>query len=256
MTSSKSVDPRLESILTGYQSGDKGYLGLDRDVYLRIVHHIEEALRSKYPYDGTPDERRAFFSDLDDSYRTPDIVDPILEWLWYPNLVLTGQFGHYVVERLKALRIKKNYLLYTGEIRSGKAPILLEEQFAFRPEVFTFTLLDDSFYSGRTRLALMKELWDKQFDLQTSVVIYNGCRRWNPQVNAIYHWYMVHGLEEFPVEGTIYRPSCPMDGAPGIQIGTVDANQFRAIIEYKCTVCGKRWKQTYSGPSGYRWEWV
>lgn len=217
--------------MSGSPSGERDW-GLDRTNYLRIIHHIETRMK-EYPYGGTREDKIQFFSDLDDSYRVPEITDPLLEWLFYPNLVLTGQFGEYVLERLKALDIKKNYILINGKLREGVEPEILRAYYSSKRSNVDLTdyynspglggapsakddrwiLLDDSHYSGRTRLRIdsyLRQGGDPfsskdirqggfKYPVELTVCIYNGAKRWYPHVNAIYHWYMIHGLEEFPV---------------------------------------------------------
>jgi len=174
--------------------------GVDRDTFLRIVNHIEKRLAEHYPEHGTREERIQFFSDLDDSYRQPWIVDPILEWMWHPCIVLTGQFGQYVLERLEELEISKNYILINGRLREGIPPRVIDHCISPWGNKADWVLLDDSYYSGRTRLIIQSYLGKIGFqEPLNSVVIYNGSQRWHPHVHAVYNWYMVHGLEEFPV---------------------------------------------------------
>ena len=175
--------------------------GLDRDVYLRLLKHIEDRMKN-YPVDGTRDEKWAFYSDLDDSYRQPWIVDSILDWLWHPNLILTGQFGWYVIERIEKRGEKRDYILFNGKLREGKKPRILMERHCSRnpyEEDYypTYWLLDDSNYSGRTRFVIdsfLRENYDNT-KLTNTIVIYNGASRFHPHINALYSWYMIHGLE-------------------------------------------------------------
>ena len=180
---------------------------MDRNTYLRIVAHIERMLIEEYPAGGSQSEKWDFFSRLDESYRQPWIVDGILEWLlFYPNLVLTGGFGQYVVERLQVredLAPHFNYILLNGRLRSGEAPMILDikQDNWCEPKLEPWVLFDDSHYSGRTRFIISSFLREKMYiDLRSSVVIYDGCSSWNPHVAALYRWYAVHGLDEFPVE--------------------------------------------------------
>lgn len=174
--------------------------GIDQENYTRLLKQIEGKFHS-YPSDGTRDEKWEFYSDLDDSYRQPWLVDGILDWLWHPNLILTGQFGEYVVERIEELGIKKDYLLFNGRLREGVKPTILKENHEVRDFwkdgfVPTWLLLDDSHYSGRTRLILETYMQKhRDYPITNTVVVYNGCPRWHPQVNALYSWYMVHGLD-------------------------------------------------------------
>ena len=177
-----------------------GIQGLDRVVYLKFLRLVEEQMLD-YPVDGTRLEKYEFYSALDDSYRQPWLVDALLNWLWHPNLILTGQFGHYVVERIEALELKKDYLLFNGKLREGDPPVVLKfnnESRNFFEDGYTPTwfLLDDSYYSGRTRFILDSYMRKNyEYWMTGTIVLYNGASRWHPQVNAMYSWYMVHGLD-------------------------------------------------------------
>jgi hypothetical protein len=186
---------------------------MDNEVYMKILAHIEDYL-GHYPERGTPDDKRDFFSGLDTSYQQPWIVDPILESIYMTNLVLTGSFGHYVIRRLAALKLKKDYILFNGHIRDGEPPKELASHFCGRnveeePLLQPWLLFDDSNYSGRTRFVL--ETFMRQnhsFPITSTVVIYNGAPNFNPQINSLYSWHMMHGLsvyetaEELTEEGS------------------------------------------------------
>lgn len=175
---------------------------MDEEVYLKLLTHIENRLRY-YPELGDRDDKWQFFSALDDSYRRPWLVDSILESIWLPNLVLTGQFGRYVVKRLEVLGLKKDYILFNGHIREGDPPV--EEAYMTYgkdidskspPFVQTWLLLDDSNYSGRTRFVLDEYMRNSHsHPITQTVVIYNGAPNFHPQINALYSWYMIHGLD-------------------------------------------------------------
>jgi len=170
---------------------------MESEIYLNILNHIENKMKS-YPENGDRDTKWKFFSDLDDSYRIPEIVDPILEGIWLPNLILTGQFGKYVVKRLDSLDLKKDYILFNGKIREGETPVELDRKHYGRDIdkafVQTWLLFDDSNYSGRTRFVLENYMIKNHSNPITStVVIYNGSPNFHPQINALYSWYMVHG---------------------------------------------------------------
>jgi hypothetical protein len=170
---------------------------MDKESYEYIVRHINTRLE-RYPEGGTREEKWKFFSDLDNSYQTEEIVDPILESIYVPNLILTGSFGAYVTTRLADLHLQKDYILFNGHIREGDPPEILDEHHCGRnieasPYIQTWMLLDDSNYSGRTRFVL--ENWmiqNRSHPITSAVVIYNGAPNFHPQVNALYSWYMVH----------------------------------------------------------------
>lgn len=174
--------------------------GFEQDIYLRLVRHIEDSLQS-YPVDGTRDEKWEFYSALDESYRQEWIRDALLDWLWHPNLVLSGGFGGYLAEKIKSDNLPFDYLLFNGQLREGRKPELWDSHSYtrnFYEEGYTPTwwFIDDSYYSGRTKLVLSKELKEySEYKLTNTVVIYNGCPRWSPDVNAVYSWYMMHGLD-------------------------------------------------------------
>ena len=178
------------------------YTGFEKDVYLRLIKHIEDRLK-EYPANGTREEKYKFYSDLDDSYQQEWIVNALLDYLWHHKLILTGAFGELLAKMIKEKDLKFDYILFNGHLRDGAKPEVMEVRSIGRNVwdegyLLGWWLIDDSYYSGRTKMIIEKEMRDRYEDsyhVTNTVVIYNGCSRWTPHVNSMYSWYMVHGLE-------------------------------------------------------------
>jgi hypothetical protein len=100
--------------------------------------------------------------------------------------VSTGRFGMFLHNAFGA-----GLLLVTGGLRTT-AP--MDDLWYVRQKLEgglnrDFILLDDSFYSGKTRRMIREELDRHGGRLVHTYVVYDGCRERDPDVTALYRYY-------------------------------------------------------------------
>jgi hypothetical protein len=146
-----------------------------------------------------------FFDHLDATWRSPrgwPVVEELLARAGlrpHPNItrpfektwpeataVATGRFGMFLHN---AFGLK--LLLVTGGLRTT-APmddLWYVQQRLDRGSTRDFVLLDDSFFSGKTRGMIQAELQRQGGRLVHTYVIYDGNRERDPEVSALYRYY-------------------------------------------------------------------
>lgn len=119
-----------------------------------------------------------------------EIVQALFEDLLDSTVAVTGSFGDYV-------RLLKNHhqvfpvslVHFSGGIRKGNVPRVLYSS----PRLSRFvTIIDDSFYSGRTVGAIERVLNSAGYSVVDIRVVYDGSlERWE-LVKSLYRYYDHH----------------------------------------------------------------
>lgn len=146
-----------------------------------------------------------FFDHLDATWRTPAGWPVVRELLGralvqpYPSSpgpfektfpgatpVSTGRFGMFLANAFGV-----GLILVTGGLRT---PAPMDDLWYVRQKLERglsqdFILLDDSFYSGKTRGLIRAELERQGGRLVHTYVIYDGSRERDPEVTALYRYY-------------------------------------------------------------------
>jgi len=125
-----------------------------------------------------------YFTALDKSIQHPSIVYKLLSLI--PNnseIIVTGKFGNYV----KNLCPYKDMILLKGGLRFDNKICL--DFIANKIKNRGFTLIDDSYYSGKTRDVIRKELSRLNGDLINTCVVYDGSKWKDKKVMSLFRYH-------------------------------------------------------------------
>lgn len=138
-------------------------------------------------------EGQAFFSNLDSRFRNTDcctimLLCALTVYKEY-NFIVTGEFGKSLYLTCPSI-IK---LRLPGNLRHTKKCDLswAKDYIAGKK----FILLDDSFYSGRTRDVVAKELSTQGGVLVGTLVMYDGCKEKDLQVDSFYRYFDYYNFD-------------------------------------------------------------
>ena len=145
-----------------------------------------------------PDGGERFFDALDLMVRgDKDILEDFLRWVanYYGSIepdivvVLTGSFGRVIASNAgKWLRTSfGGIVIVNGGIRSGR-PVELPITHA---DTDRFILLDDSYYSGKTKEAIERAIKEIRptAKIEKTFVVYDGSKVRDPDVLGIFRYY-------------------------------------------------------------------
>lgn len=130
-----------------------------------------------------------FFNQLDKRIQQPMIVHQILKMVKEKNIIVSGGFGWYFRHFVHMCRIHDlNVIIVEGGIRTGR-PVtdLSKDEYLIRDRQFAF--IDDSFYSGKTMLAIKRELERNGGVLSNVYVAYDGSHTKLDNVHSLYRYY-------------------------------------------------------------------
>lgn len=149
-----------------------------------------------------PEGGEKFFDALDFMIRgDKDILEDYIKWVsnYYGKsrmdigIVLTGSFGRVVASRYLHWLYENfgNVLIVNGGIRSG-SPVELP---VTDIPLSSYILLDDSYYSGKTRKSIEAALKKLRPDanIGKTFVIYDGSKIRNTDVLGMYRYYNKDG---------------------------------------------------------------
>ena len=140
----------------------------------------------------------AFFDELDNSFRTStslmeDFCNIVMDFTIDGSFVVSGNFGRAFVNYLQANPKWKSHfkkvICVNGGLRSGNKVDCLES-FVSPNEDFIF--LDDSFYKGRTRDVIKKEIERNGGHLIHTFVFYDGAKEFDGSVSSLYRYFDNH----------------------------------------------------------------
>lgn len=135
-----------------------------------------------------------FFDNLDKEVQRKPIVDQLLELIeGNKNIVVSGKFGWFLYTYLgiKIAYKYRNFLIVNGGLRKGE-PIRFLDSSYIRDEGLDnldFIFVDDSFYSGKTRDIINKELNKYDSKIIKTYVIYDGSINKDESVISMYRYY-------------------------------------------------------------------
>lgn len=134
-----------------------------------------------------------FFDNLDESFRDADVMqeffDKIVEKYWRADIefVVSGKFGMFFSNHFPIL----NPIVVRGGLRRGNMDGELE-YLRERVSGINIVFIDDSFYMGRTRHSIRKEVERLGAKFLKTVVIYDGSKTKDDSVNSLYRYYDNH----------------------------------------------------------------
>lgn len=144
-----------------------------------------------------PDGGETFFNALDLMLRSDkSILDDYVTWvtdLCEENMsvgcILTGSFGRVLLSMYHKM-LYANFgqvIIVNGGIRSG-VPVELP---VLNVPMKRYVLLDDSYYSGKTRGGIEKALQviNPETRIDRTFVIYDGSHNWEDGIYAMYRYY-------------------------------------------------------------------
>jgi len=126
-----------------------------------------------------------FFTNLDREVQKKEILNdllnliPLSECVGDVGIIVTGKFGDFVKRECKALKI------YTvgGGLRSGSK---IE---GFEVKHKKYIMLDDSYYSGRTRNVIKNHLLENGAELGNVYVVYDGSKQREQGINSLFRYH-------------------------------------------------------------------
>jgi hypothetical protein len=153
-----------------------------------VVRHIDQTVKETLAkYTGG----QRFFDALDAHWRTTKDGGRVVDYFFAEvpseysliEYVSTGRFGMYLNNKYIL-----DAMLVTGGLRSG-APMDRLEYVVDNIQGRNFCLLDDSFYSGRTRSMIKAEIERLGGKLVATRVIYDGSKTRDLTVTSLYRYY-------------------------------------------------------------------
>ena len=128
-----------------------------------------------------------FFNNLDQRLKDRRITDLMMKKVpQHENIVVSGQFGKFFYPIYKTLF--RSILLVDGGLRDAGKTVCLNQRRDFIKGK-TFTLLDDSFYSGTTRDKIRFEIEQLGGRLEQSFVIYDGALHRDDAVVSLFRYH-------------------------------------------------------------------
>lgn len=139
-----------------------------------------------------------FFDNLDASLQNSEVMEvfykTLIDKYWRPDveLIVSGKFGMFFANYFEHLRP----IVVRGGLR--KNPTLNEELEYLRGRIegIDCVFIDDSFFLGRTRLAIKNEVERLGGRLIDTVVIYDGGKYKLDSVKSLYRYYDHHPVVE------------------------------------------------------------
>lgn len=127
---------------------------------------------------------QVYFTALDKSIQHPIIIHQLFSLInKNSEIIVTGKFGNYI----KSLYPYKNMILLKGGLRFDNKICL--NSVADKIKNRGFTLIDDSYYSGKTRDVIQKELSRLKGDLINTCVVYDGSKCKDKNVNSLFRYH-------------------------------------------------------------------
>lgn len=132
----------------------------------------------------------AYFDKLDEVLRDPENFD-IIQKLFSPladcNVVMSGKFGHHVLELFDNGLIHVNSLIVVnGGLRKGEVKEIKVRNL-YKNSAYVF--VDDSFYKGRTRDKVAEFMAKFHCDISHTRVAYDGSIEKDNSVISIFRYH-------------------------------------------------------------------
>lgn len=157
----------------------------------RIEEKFRRIITEKLQQFGGGEE---YFSALDAELTKTNNFDIVSLLFEYPasNVVVSGRFGNFIarVHSLGGFRFD-SLLVFNGGLRKGDAPILQHGyRLKMHSEPVAYTFFDDSFYMGRTALAIDKVLRSTYNGYIRNIrVAYDGSPEKRENVSSIFRYH-------------------------------------------------------------------
>jgi len=131
-----------------------------------------------------------YFDKLDEVLRSSENLD-IIQKLFSPlkdnNVVVSGKFGHYILQLFDSGLISVNSIIVAnGGLRSGKIKSFKSRNL-IKNENYIF--VDDSLYSGTTRNRVAEFIEKFNCKVSLSRVIYDGSIKKDDSVISLYRYH-------------------------------------------------------------------
>lgn len=132
-----------------------------------------------------------FFNHLDEAIRNNlPIIDSLMNLIPFikdKNIIVSGNFGRFFVSYLNLIGLKvKTLICVQGGLRLGNEVIFYDIDMVKNKD---FIFIDDSFYSGKTRNAIEKELNNYNSKISMTYVAYDGSINFDKNVISLYRYY-------------------------------------------------------------------
>lgn len=132
-----------------------------------------------------------FFNHLDEAIRNNlPIIDSLMNLIPFikdKNIIVSGNFGRFFVSYLNLIGLKvKTLICVQGGLRLGNEVIFYDIDMVKNKD---FIFIDDSFYSGKTRNAIEKELNKYNSKINMTYVAYDGSINFDKKVISLYRYY-------------------------------------------------------------------
>ena len=135
-----------------------------------------------------------FFDNLDENLRDKTFLDILIKFIKETYLsktnivinlvVVSGKFGRFFINRLGST--KGNIVIVNGGLRIGEE---IDNLSYLDLKGTNAIFIDDSFYSGKTRDIIKKELELRGSSLHETFVIYDGSKEKDDHVHSLYRYY-------------------------------------------------------------------
>lgn len=157
---------------------------------LRVLRMLSDLVKKLLDEKGGGTE---YFDALDEELRLPEYFALLTEFYLKkhpetPRIVVTGKFGSsYLGWAQRTVPELAETILWLPGVNRKSRMVSTPEL----PEVFnkTYSLLDDSFYAGRTALEVQRVLTENYARLDGTYVLYDGSPEKRPLVYSLYRYH-------------------------------------------------------------------
>lgn len=129
-----------------------------------------------------------FFDHLDEAVKKDTIIKTLFDKfnLKNKNIIVSGGFGNFFINNYG--QEVKTVISVNGSLRKGE-PIQNLEYLREEIKGNSFSFVDDSFYSGKTRDVVKAEIERLGGIIAETVVIYDGSKIKEENVKSLYRYY-------------------------------------------------------------------
>lgn len=131
-----------------------------------------------------------YFDNLDEVLRQKenfDIVQKLFSPLKDSNVIVSGKFGHYILELFeKGLIPLNSIIVVNGSLREGNIKEVSLRNFQDNSK---YVFVDDSFYKGRTMEKVEEFLNSINCKLLETIVVYDGSIEKKENVYSMYRYH-------------------------------------------------------------------
>lgn len=151
------------------------------DIYEKVNSIVEDMVKE---HEGG----KVFFDNLDKSLQDKAILSSLFSKLWNSTketvdyIIVSGKFGRFVNNFVS----NGDIIVVKGGLRSGEE---IDDISFIELKDKNVVFIDDSFYSGRTRDVIQREIERLGGNFIGTTVVYDGSRTKEEKVNSLYRYY-------------------------------------------------------------------